>query len=123
MLRATARSSVTISSRFAIEDSSTISRSHFSGSSSSCSGPSPGIQPSAECTVEARKPLASVIRLAARPVGATSITRAFCLAASRAIDLIVAVLPVPGPPVITDSRCANAALTADRCSAVRFSSP
>ena len=40
------------------------------------SGPRPGIQPSAECTVRARTPLVSVIRTAARPVGATSITRA-----------------------------------------------
>src|SRR5437763_835653 len=61
VLGPTARSSVTISSRFAIEDSSTISRSHGSGSCSSCSGPSPGIQPSAECTVRARTPLASLI--------------------------------------------------------------
>ena len=70
----TARSRTTSSSRLAIEHSSRISRSHSSGSSASLVGPSPGTQPSAEWTVVARMPLASVIRIAARPVGATSIT-------------------------------------------------
>ena len=114
----TARRSVTSSSRFAIEVSSTISRSQLSGSSSSWVGPSPGIQPSAECTVRAAIPLASVIRIAARPVGATSSTLAPWPVAIAPIVLIDAVLPVPGPPVIRDSRCSNAATTPARCSSV-----
>ena len=89
-----------------------------SGSCSSCSGPSPGTHPSAEWTVRARTPLASVIRTAARPVGATSRTRARWATAADAIDLIEAVLPVPGPPVITDRRCSKAAASAPRCSSV-----
>ena len=40
-----------------------------------------------------------------------------------AIDLIEAVLPVPGPPVITDSRCASALADAARCSPVSSCSP
>ena len=59
-----------------------------------------------------------VIRTAARPVGATSITFAPRSSAAVAIDLIDDVLPVPGPPVITDSRCASAAVTASRCCSV-----
>ena len=115
----TARSSVTSSSRLAIEVSSTISRSQFSGSCSSWVGPSPGTQPSAECTVVARIPLASFMRTAARPVGATSKTRACWAEARVAIVRIEAVLPVPGPPVISDSLCANAFRTPFICSSVR----
>ena len=63
-------------------------------------------------------PLASVIRIAARPVGATSSTRARCSIASIAIALIDAVLPVPGPPVITDRRWVNACRDPLRCSSV-----
>ena len=58
------------------------------------------------------------MRTAARPVGATSITRAPRSVALAAMVLIEAVLPVPGPPVMTDSRCSNAASSAACCSAV-----
>ena len=109
----TARRSVTSSSRLAIEVSSTIRRSV---SSSSTVGPWSGIQPSAEWTVEASRPLDSDIRRAARPVGATSSTEAFCSRAAAQISRIVAVLPVPGPPVTIESREANAARTAAACS-------
>ena len=109
----TARSTVTSSSRLAIEVSSTIRRSV---SSSSTVGPWPGIQPRAEWTVEASRPLDSLIRRAARPVGATSSTEAFCSRAAAQISRIVAVLPVPGPPVTTESRLANAARIAADCS-------
>ena len=71
----TARSSVTSSSRLAIDVSSTTSRS---ASISSRVGPWPGIQPSAEWIVDASSPVDSAIRRAARPVGATSATDAFC---------------------------------------------
>ena len=85
-------------------------------SSSSTVGPWSGIQPRAEWTVEASRPLDSDIRRAARPVGATSSTEAFCSAAAAQISRIVAVLPVPGPPVTIESREANAARTAAACS-------
>lgn len=115
----TARRSVTSSSRLAIEVSSTISRSHGRGSCSSWVGPSPGIQPSAEWTVVARMPLASCMRIAARPVGATSSTRARWPAAAVPIARIDAVLPVPGPPVISDRRWAKAFSSPCSCSGVR----
>ena len=102
----TARSSVTSSSRLAIEVSSTISRS---ASSSSTVGPWPGIQPSAEWTSRRRA-------RSTRPSGARrgrsgrrAATDAFCASAAAQISRIVAVLPVPGPPVTIESREANAA--------------
>ena len=85
-------------------------------SSSSTVGPWPGIQPSAEWTVEASRPLDSAIRRAARPVGATRSTDAFCAFAAAQISRIVAVLPVPGPPVTIESREPNAARIAADCS-------
>ena len=109
----TARSRVTSSSRFAIEVSSTISRSP---PSSSTVGPSPGTQPSAEWIVEASRPVDSAIRRAARPVGATSTSDAAWAAAAELIRRTVAVLPVPGPPVTIESRDANAPSTARHCS-------
>ena len=47
-------------------------------------GPSPGIQPSAECTVEAHEPARLAHPSAARPVGATSISDARCSRGDRA---------------------------------------
>ncbi len=116
----TARSSVTSSSRLAIEVSSTTSRS---ASISSRVGPWPGIQPSAEWIVEASIPVDSVIRRAARPVGATSAIDAPCAWAAAQIMRIVAVLPVPGPPVTIEIREANAASTAAACSGAGTKSP
>ena len=87
---------MTSSSRLAIDVSSTTSRS---ASISSLVGPSPGIQPSAEWIVDASIPVDSAIRRAARPVGATSAIDALCALAAAQISRIVAVLPVPGPPV------------------------
>ena len=48
-------------------------------------------------------PVASVMRLAARPVGAQS--KSFTLLAVRIlrIELTIVVLPTPGPPVITSA--------------------
>ena len=66
--------------------------------------------------VDASMPVDSAIRRAARPVGATSTIDAFCAAAAAQISRIVAVLPVPGPPVTIESREANAARTACHCS-------
>ena len=109
----TARSSVTSSSRLAIDVSSTTSRS---ASISSRVGPWPGIQPSAEWIVDASMPVDSAIRRAARPVGATSAIDAFCALAAAQMSRIVAVLPVPGPPVTIETRDVNAASTAAACS-------
>ena len=67
--------------------------------------------------VEASRPVDSAIRRAARPVGATSMIDAACSAAAAQISRIVAVLPVPGPPVTIESREPNAACTAAHCSA------
>ena len=60
-------------------------------------------------------PVASAIRLAARPVGAASkIGNPFSI--RHAINvLIVVVLPVPGPPVITKNPLVRASLTAIFC--------
>src|SRR4051794_4265600 len=109
----TASSSVTRSSRFAIDVSSTISRSSRSRSTV---GPRAGTQPRAEWIVDASRPVDSAIRRAARPVGATSATDAPCCLAAAQMSRIVAVLPVPGPPVTIDIRDANAASTAAHCS-------
>ena len=62
----------------------------------------------------------AAIRRAARPVGATSRTDAFWAAAAAHTSLIVAVLPVPGPPVTTERREANAARTAAACRKARI---
>ena len=87
-------------------------------------GPWPGIQPSAEWTVEASQPG----RLGHPPRGAAGRrdeqrpTR-FCASAAAQISRIVAVLPVPGPPVTIDSREANAAAPPPHCSGAGTRSP
>jgi len=60
---------------------------------------------------------------AARPVGATRAIDARCCLAAAQMSRIVAVLPVPGPPVTIESRDANAASTAAHCSGAGMSSP
>ncbi len=67
-------------------------------------------------------PVDSAIRRAARPVGATSVIDARCCLAAAQISRIVAVLPVPGPPVTIERREANAASTAAHCSGAGTSS-
>ena len=51
--------------------------------------------------VLASKPVASVMRLAARPVGAQSRSLAPFAARIPRIALTIVVLPTPGPPVMT----------------------
>ena len=52
--------------------------------------------------VLASNPVASVMRFAARPVGAQSSRLTFPLPTeSRRIELTMVVLPTPGPPVMT----------------------
>ena len=53
-------------------------------------------------------PESSVIRLAARPVGAQSISRSFLAANTLTNDCTSVVLPTPGPPVITSTLFWNA---------------
>ena len=48
-------------------------------------------------------PVASVKRLAARPVGAQSTSFTFLAPRILRIELTIVVLPTPGPPVITDA--------------------
>ncbi len=66
--------------------------------------------------VDASMPVDSAMRRAARPVGATSAIDARCALAAVQMSRIVAVLPVPGPPVTIERRDANAASTAAHCS-------
>src|SRR5215471_568366 len=51
----------------------------------------------------ASKPVASVMRLAARPVGAHSMSLTPLAARTRRMALTMVVLPTPGPPVITSA--------------------
>ena len=53
--------------------------------------------------VLASKPVASVIRLAARPVGAHSRSLTPFAASMRRMALTMVVLPTPGPPVMTST--------------------
>src|SRR5829696_8173523 len=64
--------------------------------------------------VLASNPVASVIRLAARPVGAHSDRLTPLAAKMRKMELTIVVLPTPGPPVMTstlDSRASRIAPT------------
>ena len=78
-------------------------------------GPWPGTQPSAAWTVEASRPVDSrhPPRGAARRRDEQRPSRS-CAAAAAQIIRIVAVLPVPGPPVTIDSRERTRARTAVR---------
>ena len=51
--------------------------------------------------VLASMPVASLIRLAALPVGAASRTRSPAFFSAAMMPCVVVVLPVPGPPVST----------------------
>ena len=65
--------------------------------------------------VWASQPVASVIRLAARPVGAARRISIPSPSKYLIIVLIVVVLPVPGPPVMTRSPELIACITASLC--------
>ncbi len=95
-----------MSSISTMEHSSRITASHSKGSDSSrlkiTSFPSPEKPASRRrCMVEASRPVSSLMRLAARPVGAVSNAVSPILSYSDRIARIEVVLPVPGPPVIT----------------------
>ena len=68
--------------------------------------------------VLAGRPVASLSRLAARPVGEASSARLPAASARRMTLRTVVVLPVPGPPVSTVTRWVRAACTASCCWAV-----
>ena len=66
--------------------------------------------------VEALRPVSSLRRLAARPVGAQRATRSAWLSSTFSTALTVVVLPVPGPPVSTRQFSVTAWRMASRCS-------
>jgi hypothetical protein len=100
----TAFSSDCIRSTSTIELSSTTSRSQSSGFSSLRLKPKAfGSNSSSRWMVLASMPVASVMRLAARPVGAQSRSFTPFAARMRRIEFTMVVLPTPGPPVITMS--------------------
>ena len=127
VLSGTARKSACMSMTSTIEVSSITSRSQSSGlSSPRLKPPLLGSTSSSRWMVLASKPVASVIRLAARPVGAQSRRLVPFAARIRRIALTIVVLPTPGPPVMTStlairaSRIAAIWLSA-RASPIRFS--
>ena len=96
-----------------MEASSTTSRSQSSGLSSPRLKPPPlGSTSSSRWMVLASRPVASVMRLAARPVGAHSRSLTSLAARMRRIALTMVVLPTPGPPVMTSTLDASASRTA-----------
>ena len=98
-----------ISMTSTIEASSTTSRSQSSGlSSPRLKSPPLGSTSSSRWIVLASKPVASVMRLAARPVGAHSRSLTPFAARMRRIPLTMVVLPTPGPPVMTNALDINA---------------
>ena len=61
--------------------------------------PSLGVNSNSRCIVLAEWPVASLIRLAARPVGAASMTSRLASSMAAMTPCVVVVFPVPGPPV------------------------
>ena len=109
-----ARSRLRISIRSIIEASSAMMQSASSGFSAFREkAPSSPPYSSSRWMVFASAPVASVIRLAARPVGAHSSTWFSPLSSSR-MQLIMVVFPVPGPPVITKTPVSSARTMASR---------
>ena len=100
-----ARSSASIRQISTIEHSSSITASQSSLSLSSFvnttrSLSSSNFAPSMRCTVAASRPVSSVIRFAARPVGAHKSVFIPISSNIASIARIDVVLPVPGPPVM-----------------------
>ncbi len=73
--------------------------------------PSPGLHSSRRWIVVASAPVSSLRRRAALPVGAHSRAVAARPLTSSTSVRIVALLPVPGPPVRIDRRCSSACVT------------
>ncbi len=92
-----------------IEASSTTSRSQSRGLSAlRLKPPLLGSTSKSRWIVLASTPVASVMRLAARPVGAQSNSRTPLAARILRIELTIVVLPTPGPPVITSAFAVSA---------------
>ena len=111
----TARTSECISGTSTIEVSSTTRRPQASVLDSlRVNRPVPGSISSRRWMVFASKPVVSVSRFAARPVGAHS--RHFTPLARRIIriEFTSVVLPTPGPPVMTTTRFASTVFSASR---------
>ena len=68
--------------------------------------------------VLASSPVASLMRLAARPVGAHS-SMSFSSFKRLMMQRMMVVLPVPGPPVTTSTPSSTALLMARFCSALK----
>ena len=79
-----------------------------------------GSTSSSRWIVLASNPVASVIRLAARPVGAQSSIRTPLTPRMRRIDLTMVVLPTPGPPVMTSALLVSASRIASRWLSARL---
>ena len=80
-----------------------------------------GSSSSSRCSVFASWPVASAMRLAARPVGAPSTMREPFRSRIWMMPFTRVVLPVPGPPVMTRSFFPTPCLMASRCSGARVS--
>ena len=118
----TALSSDCISKTSTMETSSTTSRSHSSGVSSLRLKPKVfGSNSSRRWMVRASRPVASVMRRAARPVGAQSRSRTPLADRMRRIALTRVVLPTPGPPVTTRTLERSASRSASAWLAARVS--
>ena len=110
-----------ISSASIMDDSSTTRRSAPSLSSaaqgSSKSVCSSGRSSRRWCSVDASIPICSLIRRAARPVGAARAISAsgYSLMNDSTSTCKLEVLPVPGPPVITDTGEESAIIAASLC--------
>ena len=109
-----------ISGTSTIEVSSTTSRSQSSGFSSVREKPPCfGSISSRRWMVLASIPVCSVMRLAARPVGAASATRTPLATSRRKMVSSSVVLPTPGPPVTTATLEPSTSFKASRCEAAR----
>ena len=71
--------------------------------------------PSSRWTVWASMPVSSLMRLAARPVGAASTISSPIFRNRATMPRTVVVLPVPGPPVRISTPVRAASSTAWRC--------
>ena len=97
-------------------DSSMMTKSACRGSSAvAVKPPSAGSNLSRRWMVEAGRRVASVMRLAARPVGAPSAMRVRLAERMSHRARRIVVLPVPGPPVSTATLCCSAIFTPAAC--------
>ena len=118
----TAASSARISITSTIDVSSITSRLQWSGlCASRLNPPFLGSISSRRWIVFASNPVASLIRLAARPVGAHSRISTPLADRMRRIELTIVVLPTPGPPVMTETFEESAARTASAWPGARAS--